>query len=221
MLTKKICQDCGAEFVGGPKGRYCKECRGRHLKDAASKPEEQKKIGWRHMFRDNTGTVIRTGGNVISALDDLTVYEEACEAAGIQGPEELGQLLRYLVQEFGSLRKTLAEAQKREREKAKAAGVQEPEKGEKTPVDKRGRRKEGFRFCENCSHFARIEGTGRGICDKHKKMLRPEGRGGPLYLVPGEQREVAARRRACGDFSRTEEPQWIGPSAELMQKEGT
>ena len=209
----KTCEHCGVEYMGGPLSRFCPDCK--RMKIAHMDKREAATVkgdGWRHMYRDNTGTVIRAGGNVMNALDDLCAYEEACEAAGIRGPEELGQLLRFLQPEAGNLRKMVEGAKKWEREQKEKATSSGPAghlplKGKaldgENETGTRRRRKEGDRFCENCGYFSRIEGTGRGLCAKHEKLLRPEGRGGPLYLVPGQQREVQARRKACGDFLKT------------------
>ena len=35
MLTIKSCQDCGIEYRGGPKGRFCPDCRKKHVGDSA------------------------------------------------------------------------------------------------------------------------------------------------------------------------------------------
>lgn len=235
----RTCKSCGIEYRGGSQSQYCPECRRIKITREDTRPAETVKgSGWRHMFRDKSGgSVIRAGGNVIRALDDLCKYEEILEAAGVRGPEELRDLLAYLTPEGESLRKMIDCATRYERrEREKAAGLPldtKPEIRRKQPDDvkRKTRKRPGTAFCENCASFRRIKGTGRGICGQHPMMVRPEGRGGKMQEVPGKHREVAARRKACGTFVPKEEtdkqsgqpddlPQWVGPSAELMPQEG-
>ena len=97
MLRLKNCQDCGIEYMGGPTGRYCPECRHYHFAHSDKKnrliPEEP---GWRHMIRDTGGPALRPGGNVVHALRTLCDYEDICEAAGIHGPEELRKAMEAI-----------------------------------------------------------------------------------------------------------------------------
>ena len=37
MLTVKTCLDCGGEYRGGPKGRYCRACRIRRVSESAKR----------------------------------------------------------------------------------------------------------------------------------------------------------------------------------------
>lgn len=37
MLTRKICQDCGGAYMGGPLGRYCMTCRKKISSESASR----------------------------------------------------------------------------------------------------------------------------------------------------------------------------------------
>lgn len=237
MTDLRVCENCGIEFRGSSVTHYCPECRELRKAHKLELEPEQRKDGWRHMYRNKTGTVMRVGANVMMALDDLCAYEEALEAAGVRGPEELGMLLRFLKPDGGSLRKMVEGAKKWDREQKEKAAAPHPSpaathspKGEgfadgRAPSMPEGckphrRRKPGDRFCELCGHFHRIGKTGRGKCDQHPKLVRPTGRGGPLVDVPGELREVSGRRKACGYFAKGENaPQWVGPSAELMREE--
>ena len=95
MTDLRVCENCGIEFRGSSVTRYCPECRELRKAHKLELEPEQRKDGWRHMYRNSTGTVMRVGANVMTALDDLCAYEEALEAAGVRGPEELGMLLRF------------------------------------------------------------------------------------------------------------------------------
>lgn len=37
MLTPKRCEECGAEFMSGPRGRICPECRKKHVGESAKR----------------------------------------------------------------------------------------------------------------------------------------------------------------------------------------
>ena len=195
----RTCVWCGGEFMGYPSSKYCPDCR--VIREGSEQAEDQEladeREGWRHMRRDATGTVIVPGGNVMNALDDLCAYEEACEAAGIHGPEAL----------------------KRELEKLRKRGTTSsgpsghlPLKGkafdgkawtgdvEYDPHAPRKRRTGGL-HCESCGHFQpTVASGGKGICDQHPRRIRPEGGRGGKYVVLDEPRQCQARRVACGDW---------------------
>ncbi len=223
------CRICGGEFLGWPSRKLCPDCAaGRQQDDSPERELADEKDGWRHMFRDATGTVIVPGGNVMSCLDDLCAYEEACEAAGIHGPEELRKAL---------------DLQKRGTTSSGPAGHL-PLKGEALERNADGEIVYSCRFCGSCGHFVRESenrGGTAGHCDAHPRMRRSEGgRKGKLMPVPGEFRHVAGAREACRKWTQRidtpaqpspsaphyqeEEgsgraPEWVGPSAELLPEE--
>lgn len=41
---KVTCQECGAQFKGGQKARFCIECRTRHQKEAARKSAKERNL---------------------------------------------------------------------------------------------------------------------------------------------------------------------------------
>lgn len=94
MLMPRNCQDCGAEYFGSKNSRYCPACRKeRFIHCAKNNQPVSDDPGWRHMIRNAGGPALRPGGNVVHALRTLCDYEDACEAAGIQGPEALRKVL--------------------------------------------------------------------------------------------------------------------------------
>ena len=201
------CENCGGEYIGTSRSHICPECRTlRVTAGLREKKKAPKDSPWRHMFRDETGTVIRPGGNVMKALDELCAYEEICEAAGIEGPEGL----RKMLEGDGP---PASAGMTEENRTPKARRKEEP--------GQRVRIKEG-RFCEQCGHFQPTAASGgHGICKKHKRKIRPEGGKGSEYEELDEPRPVAARRQACRDWTLRNKRQWIGPSAELMPEEVT
>lgn len=206
----KTCRDCGGEFLGDPRALYCKDCRTRRIVAGKQGKEPPTiKSGWRHMFRDSTGTVIRDGANVMDALDDLCAYEEACEAAGIHGPAELRKRLQQ------------AEEDRTAAEKARLEAQPEPEQPQPEPA-RRPRWTTG-KHCEGCAFYrATVPSGGHGICKIHKRRVRPQGGKGQNYVLLDEPRQVMARRVACGDWrdkNSREPPLWVGPSAELLREE--
>ena len=200
----RTCQRCGRTFFGWTTRQLCQSCAGGKKQDDSKERElSDEREGWRHMLRDATGTVIVPGGNVISALDELCAYEEACEAAGIHGPEALKKCLKDRTISTGTLQDN----------------QQEPEL--QAPRVKRPRWHSG-EFCEDCALFKPTTPSGgHGICKLHKRRIRPEGGKGNKYVELDEPRQVAARRVACGDWIDKDNspPQWGGPSAELLREE--
>lgn len=184
------CRICGGEFLGWPSRKLCPDCAaGRQQDDSKERELSDEKDGWRHMLRDATGTVIVPGGNVICALDDLCAYEEACEAAGIHGPEEL--------------RKALEALRKQGAPSSGPSGHLPPKRNADGEIVY------SCRFCGSCGHFVRESenqsGTA-GHCDAHPRMRRSEGgKRGKLVPVPGEFRRVVGAREACKDWTPKEE----------------
>ncbi len=227
------CRACGGEFLGWPSRNLCPDCAaGRQQDNSLERELFDEKDGWRNMLRDSTGTVIVPGGNVMTCLDDLCAYEEACEAAGIRGPEELAEALKELkrLRSGGAHCAPLQDAEGR-------CGHR-PLRTERTddsydPHALRPRWTQG-KHCEGCGHYHPTIASGaRGICDAHPRRVRPAGGKGQHYILLDEPRQCQARRVACKDYQKKEKggpgdsdptgetpPQWVGPSAELMPKEG-
>ena len=194
-----VCVDCGAAFAGTPASKRCPECKAaleaRKAEDAGRETDDEK-TGWRNMFRDATGTVIVPGGNVMRALDDLCAYEEACEALGVQGPQQLRNLLTHvatLMPEEVILR-CAREGRRPEPRKREASSAVRVEYG--------------CRCCGSCGHFVLDSSTGKGTaghCAIHPKMIRSGGgKKGRLVEVPGEFRKCFGAREACRDWTKRE-----------------
>lgn len=45
MLQRRICKQCGVEFMGGPRAYYCGSCRTIRRKESAAQYKARKKIG--------------------------------------------------------------------------------------------------------------------------------------------------------------------------------
>lgn len=185
-----ICRDCGAEFLGWPTRKKCPTCdAGKREDDSKERELADEKDGWRNMLRDATGTVIVPGGNVMNALDDLCAYENACEAAGIHGPEELRKAL---------------ELQKPGTTPSGPAGHL-PRKGKASERNADGEIVYSCRFCGSCGHFQKDSENkhgAAGICTKHPRKVRAGGgKRGKLIEVPGEFRHVAGAREACRNWT--------------------
>lgn len=194
------CKRCGGEFMGYPSSKWCPDCRtvmnAEKIEDANRELADERD-GWRHMLRDETGTVIVPGGNVMAALDALCAYEEACEALGVQGPQQLKNLLTH-VATLMPAEVILRCAQKGRRP--------EPRKREASSAV---RVEYGVRCCGSCGHYIPESGTGRGTaghCDCHPRMTRSGGgKKGRLVEVPGEHRKCFGAREACRDWTKREE----------------
>lgn len=190
-----ICRDCGREFWGYPTRQVCQDCS---AKRAGSKDQElaDEKTGWRNMLRDETGTVIAPGGNVMTCLDELCAYEEACEALGVQGPQQLKNLLTHVA--------TLMPAEVILR-CAREGRRPEPRKREASSAV---RVEYGCRCCGSCGHFIPERESGKGTaghCDCHPKKIRSGGgKKGKLVEVPGEYRKCFGAREACKDWTKRE-----------------
>lgn len=236
----RSCAICGVEFMGFNGAKYCPDCAaGRQQDNSPERELADEKDGWRHMLRDDTGTVIVPGGNVICALDDLCAYEEACEAAGIHGPEELAEALKELkrLRSGGARCAPLQNAEGRE---ARPLRTERTDGGWYDPHALRPRWTQG-KHCEGCGHYHPTIASGaRGICDAHPRRVRPAGGKGQHYILLDEPRQCQARRVACKDWTRRIEtpaqpspstphspegegsgwaPEWVGPSAELLPEE--
>lgn len=196
----RTCEECGIEYVGGSRSRLCPDCRRRRIKEADKNgPSVKKGDGWRNMFRDESGAVIRAGGNVMDCLKDLCSYEEICEAAGIPGPEAL----RAWIQRMG---KPEAPAS------TPAAGLNEKQKREiKTCKDCGGEFLGGplARFCPDC----RARHVGESARRRGLGKLGAAARWGKT----GDGVPEASDKPQKAETGRA--PEWVGPSAELLREE--
>ena len=172
------CRACGGEFLGWPSRELCPDCAaGRQQDNSPERELFDEKDGWRHMLRDSTGTVIVPGGNVMTCLDDLCAYEEACEAAGIRGPEELAKALKELkrLRSGGAHCAPLQDAEGRCGHTFVTLRVR-PLRTERTddsydPHALRPRWTQG-KHCEGCGHYHPTIASGaRGICDAHPRRV--------------------------------------------------
>ncbi len=200
--SPRVCRRCGRDFWGYTTARLCPDCkeavgRERPGPQDAGRELADEKTGWRNMLRDATGTVIVPGGNVMTALDDLCSYEEACQALGVEGPEQLRNLLSHVA--------TLM-PQEVIRRCAQKGRRPEPRKREASSAV---RVEYGCRCCGSCGHFVPDSSTGKGTaghCAIHPKMIRSGGgKKGRLVEVPGEFRKCFGAREACKDWARRED----------------
>ena len=208
--SPRVCRRCGRDFWGYTTARLCQDCKEavgqeRPGQDAGRELADEK-TGWRNMLRDATGTVIVPGGNVMNCLDDLCSYEEACQALGVEGPEQLRNLLSHVA--------TLM-PQEVIRRCAQKGRRPEPRKREASSAV---RIEYGCRCCGSCGHFVPDSSTGKGTaghCAIHPKMIRSGGgKKGALVEVPGEFRKCFGAREACKDWARRED---ADPTTALRQ----
>lgn len=240
----RVCMNCGGEFLGYAASKWCPDCRAAKgaAKEAAKQEQNSRELsdekkGWRNMLRDATGTVIVPGGNVMTALDDLCAYEEACEELGVEGPQQLKNLLSHVAT---LMPKEVIVRCAREGRKPEPRKKREPAQV---------RIEYGCRCCGSCGHFIQDRETGHGAagrCAIHPRKIRSGGgKKGILVEVPGEFRKVAGAREACrkwikrqdtgknpttgleagppplraGEVKTGRAPEWVGPSAELLPEE--
>jgi hypothetical protein len=143
----------------------------------------------RLMTRNDEGKCcLRSGGNIMAAMEALTRYEEAAAAAEIDGAEELGKLLD------GMFRATTPRQRRQWITDGVCPGIGPGE----VPA---------IRHCNTCGHYQPDgEGAREGVCDRHPRKVRPGGgKRGPGIEIPGEHRHVAARRVACKSWIKKEE----------------
>lgn len=199
----RVCSICGRDFLAFPSAKRCPECKAAMEAEkrgaaGAAEPREDRELaderdGWRHMLRDATGTVIVPGGNVMHALDDLCAYEEACEALGVEGPQQLKNLLAHVATMMprGQILRLARTGRRPEPRKRKESAELRIEYG--------------VRCCGSCGHYVEERATGRGSaghCDCHPRMVRSGGgKKGKLVMVPGEFRAVAGARAACRQWT--------------------
>lgn len=235
----RVCMNCGGAFMGYAASKWCPDCRaakGAAKQEQNSQELSDEKKGWRNMLRDATGTVIVPGGNVMNALDDLCAYEEACEELGVEGPQQLKNLLSHVATLMPKevIRRCAKEGRRPEPRERSASSLVRAEYG--------------CRCCGSCGHYIPKSGSERGTaghCDAHPRMVRSGGgKKGRLVEVPGEFRKVAGAREACRKWIKRQDagqnpstgleagpppldrggltgrtPEWVGPSAELLPKE--
>lgn len=125
--------------------------------------------------RDKHGKAFVSALSIEDAIEILAQFEEAAEAVGLEGPNQVRTILQHTLSEVGE-------------------GVWEVRKRKAPPLVKTSARKAG-KTCGECVKY-RLTSARCGICLTHKKHSRENG----CLVELNENRAVTAKTVCCSSY---------------------